>query len=59
VTTDRTPDAWTKPRFSILDTTDVMVLRLNAAGEQNFAYVKMPNGQEGFVRSNYLVPRDQ
>jgi len=59
VTVDRTPDAWVKPRFSILASTDVMVLRMNAPNEENFAYVRVPNGQEGFVRFKYLVPRTQ
>jgi hypothetical protein len=56
VTLSRSSDAWTTPRFSILADTDVMVLRLNAANEQDFAYVRMPNGQEGFVQLKYLVP---
>ncbi len=57
MTTSRTPDAWTTPKFSILSTMDVMVLRMNAPGEQNFAFVRVPNGQEGYVQLKYLVPR--
>lgn len=56
-TTDRTREAWTTPRFPILSTTDVMVLRMNAPNEVGFAFVRVPNGQEGFVRFKYLVPR--
>jgi hypothetical protein len=56
VTLSRSSDAWTTPRFSILADTDVLVLRMNAPNEQGFAYVRMPNGQEGFVQFKYLVP---
>jgi len=56
VTLSRSSDAWTTPRFSILTDTDVLVLRMNAPNEQGFAYVRMPNGQEGFVQLKYLVP---
>jgi hypothetical protein len=56
VTLSRSSDAWTTPRFSILTDTDVLVLRMNAPNEQDFAYVRMPNGQEGFVQLKYLVP---
>jgi hypothetical protein len=59
VTTARSSDAWTTPRFSILSTTDVMVLRMNAPSELDFAYVRVHNGQEGFVQLKYLVPRAQ
>jgi ubiquitin len=56
-TSDRSSSAWTIPRFSIFATTDVLVLRMNALDERDFAFVRVPNGQEGFVRLKYLVPR--
>ncbi len=50
----RTSDVWTTPRCCLQADESVTLLRLNAPGEQDFAFVRTSSGIEGFVLAAHL-----
>ena len=45
----RTQDVWTNPHYLLEPNENLTLLRLNAPGEQDFAFVRTSSGVEGFV----------
>jgi hypothetical protein len=54
-TTARSPDVWTQPRYCLQASERVTLLRMNAHGEQDFAFVRTATGVEGFVLVKHLA----
>ena len=56
---DSTRDAsvWVEGGHCVSDDQVVQVLRLNAEGEQGFAWIRTPEGHEGFIRTDVLRVR--
>jgi hypothetical protein len=50
----RTSDVWTTPRCCLQADESVTLLRLNAPGEQDFAFVRTSSGIEGFMLAAHL-----
>lgn len=48
---------WVDGRHCVADGDIVQVLRLNAEGEQGFAFIRIANNHEGFIRSQLLLVR--
>ncbi len=51
----RSSDVWTKPRYCLQANERLALLRVNAPGEQDFAFVRTSSGVEGFVLLKHLA----
>lgn len=51
----RTSDVWTKPSYCLQANEKLVLLRENAPGEQDFAFVRTSSGAEGFVLSKHIA----
>ena len=51
----RTGDVWTQPLYCLQADEPVTVLRKNAPGEQDFAFIRTASGVQGFVLVAHLA----
>ena len=55
----RTCDVWVKGNPMVSQGETVTVIRMNAANEEGFAWVRTESGVEGFLRSEYVTVAPQ